>query len=160
MAEWGRGIKAGLLAAMVFLAIAVVLEVTGIVDRYWEILTAAGLSLYMVPWREGTSMVLVLPTVISRIVWGTAFGAIFASLYLYLPGTRSAVKGLVLSSLFWILGAVGLIYMNLGWPPPTHVGGGIFAWGAPVSLGSADRALVSIASTSPSVPSLGQYGPG
>jgi len=148
VAEWGRGIKAGILAAMVFLALAVVLEFTGMSARYWEALRVAGLNLYIVPWREGPSMALVLSTVISRIVWGTAFGAIFASLSWYLPGTRSAVKGLVLSSLFWILGAVGLIYMNLGWPPHTHLGGGISVlWGGPVSLASIDRALVSIASS-------------
>jgi len=147
VAEWGRGIKAGLLATLVFLAIAVVLEFTGMSARYWEILTAAGLNLYMVPWREGPYMVLVLATVISRIVWGTAFGVIFASLYLYLPGTHSAVKGLALSSLFWILGAVGLIYINLGWPAPTQHGGGISVWGGPVSLSSIDQALVTIASS-------------
>jgi len=63
------------------------------------------------------------------VVRGIVFGAVFAALYHYLPGTKSVIKGVVLSAFVWILSAVGFIYMTPGWPIDggttwTYCGGG------------------------------------
>jgi len=132
--------KAGLVATVVFLAIAILLEVTGISDRYPGITVAAGLNLGREPWRPSVETIL-LQTIL-RAGAGILFGVIFAALYDHLPGARHVVKGVMTSAFLWIVGAVQLTYVSLellihGMPPP---------WQGPVPLPSVGQVLVSIAS--------------
>jgi hypothetical protein len=76
---------------------------------------------------------------------GIVFGAVFAALYSFLPGTASVKKGVALSAFVWILSAVGLIYITSGWPTDgssswTYCGGGV------VDLSSISLALAGIIS--------------
>jgi len=74
-------------------------------------------------------------------VRGIIFGAVFAALFNFLPGTTSVKKGVVFSAFLWILSAVWLIYMTPGWP----AGGGHTSMaGITVSLSSIGLTLVSI----------------
>ena len=139
MADFGRGIKAGVAAAGVYLVIAVILAAIG--RTFWypsDFIFAAGLGiqLELMDPLGGTLSVL------SRIVGGILFGAVFAALYDFLPGTTAIKKGVVLSALLWILGAVTLICITPGWP----IGGSqtSTAAGVTVSLSSVGLTLVSI----------------
>ena len=144
----GRGIKAGLIAAGVFLIVTVILRFTGLYAQYWEVLWSAGLSLdsmppkpIVVPGFEAR----MLEAVAMRIVGGVAFGAIFAALYSHLPGGFSVVKGVVLSVFLWILGMIAAIYLYLGWPDWSF--GGLSWWGGVVSGTSVSNVLASLGAT-------------
>jgi hypothetical protein len=139
LADFGRGIKAGAAAAMVYLIVSVVLGALG--QALWypsNFISAAGLGIQL----ELTYPLLVAESIFSRIVRGIIFGGVFAALYDYLPSATSVKKGVVLSAFLWILGAVWLIYMTPGWPndgAQTST-----AVGVTVSLSSVGLALVSI----------------
>jgi hypothetical protein len=140
MADFGRGIKAGVAAATVYLVVSVILAAIG--QMFWypsNFIYAAGLGIQL----ELTYPSLVILSILSCMVRGIIFGAVFAALYNFLPGTASVKKGVVLSSFLWILGAVGLIYMTPGWPADgvqTSTVAGLL----PVSMSSVGLALVSI----------------
>jgi len=110
MADFGRGIKAGVAVAAVYLIISVILELTGFSYQF-PVITAAGLGIEL----ELTDPLLLTGSIFGRIVEGIMFGAVFAALYDYLPGTTSVKKGVVFSSLLWVLGAVELVYTMAGW---------------------------------------------
>jgi hypothetical protein len=139
MADFGRGIKAGVAAATVYLIISVILAATG--QTFWypsKFIYAAGLGIEL----ELTDPSLVILSILSRMVSGIIFGAVFAALYGYLPGATSVKKGVVLSAFLWILSAVWLIYVTPGWPTG---GTQISAMpGVTVCLSSIALALVSI----------------
>ncbi|MBE0431711.1 MAG: hypothetical protein IBX67_07780 [Dehalococcoidia bacterium] len=137
MTDFRRGIKAGIIAAIVFLVITVILELTGISHRYWAITTAAGLDLGIGPWVAVPAMI--VTRIIMRIVGGLVFGAVFAALHDHLPNGRSVVKGLVLASFLWIIGAVGVIYTTVGWPDDGM--SGPMVWGTVVSLASLKKSI-------------------
>lgn len=104
MADFGRGIKAGVAVAAVYLVIAVILELTGFSYQF-PVITAAGLGIsFDLPPLFLTS------SIYTRIVEGIMFGAVFAALYDYLPGTTSVKKGVMFSGFLWVLVAVELIY--------------------------------------------------
>ena len=132
MADFKRGIKAGVAAATVYLIVSVILELSHLSPS--GITLAAGLGIHLDP-------LFVTLSILSRIVRGIVFGAVFAALYDYLPGTTAVKKGVVLSAFLWILGAVGLIYTIPGWPTS---GGHTSTAGITVSLSSISLALVSI----------------
>jgi hypothetical protein len=139
MADFRRGIKAGVAAATVYLIVSVILAVIG--RTFWYpsgFIFAAGLGIHL----ELMDPLGVILSILTRIVGGIIFGAVFAALYDYLPGTTAVKKGVVLSAFLWILGAVRLIYITLGWP----TGGSqtSTAAGVTVSLSSVGLALVSI----------------
>jgi len=138
MADFRRGIKAGVAVAAVYLLISVILEVTGF--SLLGITMAAGLRISL--WL--TDPLFVILWILPRIVGGIVFGAVFAALYDFLPGATAVKKGVVLSSFLWILGAVGLIYITPGWP--TDGGQTSTAVGVTVCLSSIGLALVSIIS--------------
>ena len=112
MADFKRGIKAGVAAAAVYLIISVILELSHLSPS--GITLAAGLTIQL----ELTDPSFMIFSILGRIVRGIVFGAVFAALYDYLPGTTSVKKGVVFSSFLWILGAVELIYTIIipGWP--------------------------------------------
>ena len=138
MADFRRGIKAGVAAAAVYLIISVILAAIG--RTFWypgNFIYAAGLGIQL----ELTDPSLVIVSILSRMVRGIIFGAVFAALYNFLPGTTSVKKGVVFSAFLWILSAVWLIYMTPGWP----AGGGHTSMaGITVSLSSIGLTLVSI----------------
>jgi hypothetical protein len=114
LADFGRGIKAGAAVAAVYLIISVILATIG--RTFWyptNFISGAGLSISL----ELTDPLLLAGSIFGRIVQGIIFGAIFAALYDYLPGTTTIKKTQVFSSLLWVLVAVELIYtMMTGWP--------------------------------------------
>ena len=137
MADFKRGIKAGVAVAGVYLVISVILELSHLSPS--GITLAAGLGIHL-GLMDPLGVAL---SILSRIVRGIIFGAVFAALYDYLPGTTSIKKGVVFSAFLWILGAVWLIYMTPGWPAG---GGHTSTAGITVSLSSIGLALVSIIS--------------
>lgn len=148
MADFRRGIIAGLIAAGVFLAVTVILRFTGLYAQYWEVFWSAGLSLDIMPPRPGVTPVFevgMLQAVAVRIIGGVAFGAIFAALYSHLPGKFAVVKGVTLSVFLWILGMIAAIYLRLGWPDWSF--GGLSWWGGVVSGTSVSNVLASLGAT-------------
>ncbi len=139
-ADFRRGIKAGAAAAGAYLILAVILAGIGQTLYYpSNFVYPAGLGIQLTPTD---------PFVLASSIWsymfrGIVFGAIFAALYSFIPGTTSVRKGVALSAFLWIVGAVGAIYMTPGWP-----GGGTstVAGLLPVSLSSIGLTLVSIVS--------------
>ena len=143
MADFGRGIKAGAAAAAVYLLISVILEVTGFSDQFLGITMAAGLRISLWLWDPSFVIYLILTNIVPYVVRGIVFGAVFAALYNFLPSVSSIVKGMVLSSFLWIVGAVQLIYITPGWPTD---GISWTYYGGTVSLSSVGLTLVSIIS--------------
>jgi hypothetical protein len=142
MADFGRGVKAGAAAATIYLIISVILATIG--AKFWYpsgVISAAGLGI-----SPGLAdFPFVIYSILSYVVRGIVFGAVFAALYNFLPGTTSVKKGVVLSAFLWILGAVGLIYITPGWPTD---GGQAYTVTGPagltICLSSVGLALVSI----------------
>jgi len=147
MADFKRGIKAGLATAGIYLAISAILGVIYyIFASVPHFILGTGLSLFT--WGVLMDPASVIFLLLQYAVRGIVFGAVFAALYSFLPGTRtirSVVKGVVLAAFVWILSAVGLIYMTPGWPTDgstfgTYCGGGM------VDLSSIWPALAGIIS--------------
>jgi hypothetical protein len=142
LADFKRGIKAGVAAAGVYLVFAVILAAIGQIFWYPEnFIHAAGL---------GVELESMYPSIVVFSIWsymfrGIVFGAIFAALYSFLPGTTSVRKGVVLSSFLWIVAVIQVIYTTPGWP--WHDGGHSYAatyYGSTVCLSSIGMALVNI----------------
>jgi len=113
LADFGRGIKAGAAAAGVYLVIAVILAAIG--REFWypfSFIYAAGLRIS--PGLMDSPFVIY--SILSYIIRGIVFGAVFAAVYNYLPGTTSIVKGVVLSLFLWIVAVIQVIYTTPGWP--------------------------------------------
>jgi hypothetical protein len=141
LADFGRGIKAGVAVAAAYLIISVLLELTGFSDQFPTITMAAGLGIQL----ESTYPSIVILSIWSYIYRGIVFGAIFAALYSFLPGTTSVRKGVVLSAFLWIVALIEIIYATPGWP--WHDGGHSYAAtyeGSTVCLSSIGLALVNI----------------
>jgi hypothetical protein len=114
MADFGRGIKAGVAGAAAFLILAVAF--TALSQIFWQlssVISAAGLSISLEP--AGFSVV--ASSIVGRVFQGVIFGAIFAALYEHLPGTTSLRKGPVFSGFLWMILMVELIYTSAPqWP--------------------------------------------
>jgi len=109
MADFRRGIIAGVAAAIVFVIISVILNVTGLADRYTFFEDLASLFFWFdlsEPWL----MILQLPT---RLIEGVIFGAIFASLCAFLPGRTAVRKAIVVSLIIWAIGVMQSRYTSL-----------------------------------------------
>jgi len=144
LADFGRGIKAGVAVAAIYLIISVILGAIGYKSWYlWRFIYAAGL---------GTAFGLTVSSfihelLIQYVVRGIIFGAVFAALYDYLPGVTSIVKGVVLSSFLWIVTVINVMYITPGWPWAPHSNEFVGThYGGVVSLASLSLALVSIVS--------------
>jgi hypothetical protein len=143
-ADFGRGIKAGLAVAGVYFVISVILAAIG--RQLWypfNFTFAAGLGIS--PGLMDSP--LVIYSLLSYIVRGIVFGAVFAALYNFLPGTTSIVKGVVLSLFLWIVALIQIIYTTPGWPwtPNGFSGSGTYYSGS-FSLSSVGLALAGIIS--------------
>jgi hypothetical protein len=142
LADFKRGIKAGVAAAAVYLIISVIFEVTGFSDQF-GIIMAAGLRISF----GLTDFPFAIYSILPYIVRGSIFGAVFAALYSFLPGTISIVKGVVLSSFLWIVAVIQVIYTTPGWPwhADGFSGSGTYYSGM-ISLSSVGLALAGIIS--------------
>jgi hypothetical protein len=148
MADFGRGIKAGVAVAAIYLVISVILAAIG--HRFWylsDFIDAAGLGIPL--WLMDPSFVitLILTNIVPYVLRGIIFGAVFAALYNFLPGTKSVIKGVVLSSFLWIVAVIQVIYTTPGWPWYTNgfSGSGTYYSGM-ISLSSVGLALAGIIS--------------
>ena len=150
MADFKRGIKAGVAAAAVYLIVSVILAAIG--HRFWylsDFIDAAGLGIPL--WLMDPSFVitLILTNIVPYVLRGIIFGAVFAALYNFLPGTTSVKKGVVLSSFLWIVAVIQVIYTTPGWPWHTNgfgfSGSGTYYSGM-ISLSSVGLALAGIIS--------------
>jgi len=146
MADFKRGIKAGVAVAAVYLVISVILAVIG--REFWypfNFIYAAGLGIS--PGLMDSPFVIY--SLLSYIIRGIVFGAVFAALYNFLPGTASVKKGVVLSSFLWIVAVIQVIYTTPGWPWHTNgfgfSGSGTYYSGM-ISLSSVGLALAGIIS--------------
>jgi len=144
MADFRRGIKAGVAVAAVYLLISVILAAIG--REFWypfSFIYAAGLGIS--PGLMDSPFVIY--SILSYIIRGIVFGAVFAAVYNFLPGTASIVKGVVLSLFFWIVALIQIIYTTPGWPwtPNGFSGSGTYYSGT-LSLSSVGLALTGIIS--------------
>jgi hypothetical protein len=148
MADFRRGIKAGVAVAAIYLVISVILAAIG--HRFWylsDFIDAAGLGIPL--WLMDPSFVitLILTNIVPYVLRGIIFGAVFAALYNFLPGTKSVIKGVVLSSFLWIVAVIQVIYTTPGWPwhADGFSGSGTYYSGM-ISLSSVGLALAGIIS--------------
>jgi hypothetical protein len=142
MADFKRGMKAGVAVAGVYLIISVIFEVTGFSDQF-GITMAAGLGISFGLTDFPFAIYLILPLIVRGII----FGAVFAALYNFLPGTTSVKKGVVLSAFLWVVAVIQIIYTTPGWPwtPNGFSGSGTYYSGM-ISLSSIWLALAGIIS--------------
>jgi len=140
LADFGRGIKAGVITGIVYLVIYVVVGVIFVHESLYltNLLDAAGLTPVVSPVYPGFISSF---GIFSNVVRGIVFGAVFAALYNFLPGTTSIVKGVVLSSLLWIVTVIEVIYTMPEW---SGVRGTYY--GGTIVLSSLSLALVGIMS--------------
>jgi len=148
LADFGRGIKAGVATVGIYIVISVILAAIG--HRLWylsDFLDAAGLGIPLGLTDPSFVITLILVFIIPYVVRGIVFGAVFAALYNYLPSVTSIVKGVVLSSFLWIAAVIEVIYTTPGWP--WHADGIAFVgthYSGAISLSSVGLALTGIIS--------------
>jgi hypothetical protein len=119
MADFKRGVKAGIIAVIVYLVVSLIIG-----EIYRNLLSielpthVAGLNPFLLTDLTDPSFMTSL--LLDYIIRGILFGAVFAALYHYLPSINSIVKGVVLSLFFCIVALIQVIYMNPGWPRVGH----------------------------------------
>jgi len=113
LADFGRGIKAGIVTGIVYLVIYIVVGVLIVHESLYltNLVHAAGLTPVVSPVYPSIASWLFNP-----VVRGIIFGVIFGALYNYLPGTKSIIKGVVLSLFLWIVALIEVIYTMPEWP--------------------------------------------
>ena len=146
MADFDRGIKAGVVTEIIYLAISAIL---GAIYQNNPLsvphfILGTGLT-PLFTWRSLTDPSFVISLFIQYIGRGIAFGAVFAALYNFLPGTTSVKKGVVLSAFLYIIALVGAIYTTPGWPSDGTIIDGIYYIGT-LDLSSLSLALAGIIS--------------
>ena len=147
MADFKRGIKAGVAAAAVYLIISVIFEVTGISVQFGDITMAAGLRTSLELMDPSFVITLILVDIVPRVIRGIVFGAVFTALYNFLPCTKSVIKGVVLSLFLWIVTVIQVIYTTPGWPwTPNGLSGSGTYYSGMISLSSVGLALAGIIS--------------
>jgi len=144
LADFRRGIKAGLVTGIIYMVI------DGILGAIYQNnplslphfpYGAAGLTLFSL--RDLTDPSFVTSLLFQYVVRGIIFGAVFAALYDYLPRVTSILKGVVLSLFLCIVTVVENIYKTPGWPTDGY------AWtlyGITLNLSSISLALAGIIS--------------
>jgi hypothetical protein len=145
MADFDRGIKAGVLTGIIYLVIAGILG-TIYQSHPWfmpRVVVGSGLSLFT--WRSLADPSFVVSLLIQYIGRGIVLGAIFAALYSFLPGTTGVKKGVVLAAFLCVVAFVGAIYTTPGWPTDGTIIDGVYYIGT-LSLSSLGPALAGIIS--------------
>ena len=145
MADFGRGIKAGVVTGIIYMAIAGVLGSVYVHDPLSmpRFLYGAGLTLFT--WRSLVHPSSLFDLLLAYIYRGMVFGAVFAALYSFLPGTASVKKGVVLSLFLCMVAVVGALYTTPGWPARSQIFDGIYYVGV-LRLSSPSLALAGIVS--------------
>jgi len=146
MADFDRGIKAGMATGLVYIVIAWILGAIyqNNPSSVPDFIYGTGLAPLFI-LGEFADPSFVFSFHFQYVIRGIIFGAVFAVLYDYLPGVTSIVKGVVLSASLCIVALVGAIYTTLGWPWPGIIHTGIYYSGT-VNLSSISLALASIMS--------------
>jgi hypothetical protein len=144
MADFGRGIKAGVVTGITYMVIAGILGAI-----YYDSFSVPhfiyGTGLTLFTWRSLTDFSSVYFLLSQYVYRGIVFGAVFSALYNFLPGTASVKKGVVLSLFLCIVALVGAIYTTPGWPADGWITGGAYYSGM-LNLSSISLALVGIMS--------------
>jgi hypothetical protein len=144
MADFGRGMKAGVVTGIVYMAIAAIL---GAIYHYPlsipNFIYGTGLTLFT--WKSLTDFSSVISLLFPYVYRGIVFGAVFAALYNFLPGTASVKKGVVLSAFLCIVAVVGAIYTTPGWPTDGWIPDGAYYSGT-LNLSSPRLAFAGIVS--------------
>jgi hypothetical protein len=146
MADFGRGMKAGVVTGIVYIAICAILG--AIYHNPLSIppsIYAAGLSPLPFLLGDLTDFSFWTSAFFPYVYRGLVFGAVFAALYSFLPGTASVRKGVVLSAFLCIVAVVGAIYTTPGWPADGWIPDGAYYSGT-LNLSSLSLALVGIIS--------------
>jgi hypothetical protein len=146
MADFDRGIKAGVVTGIIYLAISAIL---GAIYQnnplsFPHFILGTGLT-PLFTWRSLTDPSFVISLLIQYVYRGIVFGAVFAALYSFLPSTASVKKGVVLSVFLYIIALVGAIYTTPGWPTDRTIIDGIYYIGT-LNLSSLSLALAGIIS--------------
>lgn len=142
MADFGRGIKSGVISGLIYMAVAAILGAI-YYDNIWaspHFLYGTGFTLFT--WKSFTDPSFVASLLFQYIAPGIVFGAVFAALYNFLPSINSIVKGVVLSAFIWIVALIEVVYTTPGWPTD-----GVqisMVTGVTVSLSSVGPALAGI----------------
>jgi hypothetical protein len=143
-ADFGRGIKAGVVIGIVYMVIAGILGAI-----YYDSFSVPhfiyGTGLTLFTWRSLTDFSSAYSLLSQYVYRGIVFGAVFAALYNFLPGTATVRKGVVLSAFLCIVALVGAIYTTPGWPADGWITGGAYYSGM-LNLSSIGLALVGIMS--------------
>ena len=145
MADFGRGIKAGVVTGIIYMVIGGILGAIYHGDP-WSVphfMWGTGLTLFT--WGSLTDPSSVASLLSQNVVRGIVFGAVFAALCGFLPGTASVKKGVVLSAFLCIVALVGAIYTTPGWPADGWITGGAYYSGM-LNLSSLSLALAGIIS--------------
>jgi len=145
LADFDRGIKAGVVTGIIYMVIA------GILGAIYQnnplsfphFIYGTGLTLFT--WRSLTDPSEVISLLVQYIGRGIVFGAVFAALYSFLPGTASVKKGVILSAFLCIIALVGAIYTTPGWPTDGWIPDGVYYIGM-LNLSSISLALAGIIS--------------
>jgi len=145
MADFGRGIKAGLVTGLIYIAIGGVLGTIYQNDLLSLPHFIYGTGLPPITWRSFADFSFVISWLFQYVYRGIVFGAVFAALYSFLPGTASVKKGVVLSAFLCIVVLVGAIYETPGWPTDGRIIDGVYYVGA-LNLSSISLALAGIIS--------------
>lgn len=146
MADFVRGIKAGLVTATVYLIISAILGFTYSLYSFSDFATAAG----FIPVIPDASTLYRLGDLMeswasSFGVRGIVFGAVFAALYNFLPGSGGVKKGVVLSVFLCMVAVLSAVYTTPGWPAGGIVWDGLYYSGT-LDLSSPGLGLVGIVS--------------
>jgi len=145
MADFGRGTKAGVVTGIIYMVISAIL---GAIYQNNPLSVPSflyGAGLTFITWRSLTDLSFVISWLFQYVVRGIIFGAVFAALYNFLPGTASVKKGVVLAAFLCIVAAVGAIYTTPGWPTNGWMTGGAY-YGGMLNLSSLSLALAGIIS--------------
>jgi len=144
MADFDRGIKAGVVTGIVYMIVAGILGAIYYNSfSFPHFLSGSGLTLFT--WRSLTDPAFMISLLIQYVGRGIVFGAVFAALYSFLPGTAGVKKGVVLSVFLCIAALVGAIYTTPGWPTEGNTIDGIYYIGV-LNLSSLGPALAGIIS--------------
>ena len=145
MADFDRGIKAGVATGIIYLVIAGILGAVIYYDLLPNPHFILGVGLPLFTWRSLTDPAFMIYLLIQYVGRGIVFGAVFAALYSFLPGTAGVKKGVVLSVFLCIAALVGAIYTTPGWPTEGNTIDGIYYIGM-LNLSSLGPALAGIIS--------------
>ncbi len=109
MADYNRGVKAGGYAGFIFGVINAIL-VTIILLVLWESFSTTSMPDFASSIFISIIITSFISTIFSGIIGGAIFGVIYAAIYNKLPGSTSAMKGIVLALVYWLVFSIIIGY--------------------------------------------------